>query len=57
MSFGNRKREYNRIVTSGQVPPEVLIREFGAAPTPKEPVAPEADVNPEPKPKKKKGKR
>ncbi len=37
MSLKNRKREYNRLVGLNRVPPKVLLDEFGAVPTPKEP--------------------
>ena len=37
MSEKNRKREYNRLVELGRVPPQVLLDEFGAVPKAKEP--------------------
>ena len=54
MSYENRKREYDRLVTSGQVPPEVLVKEFGTL-KPKD-VTVEKPEQPE-KPAKKKGKK
>ena len=48
MSYENRKREYERVKALGKIPPERLIKEFGAKEIPK--VI-------EPKEKKKKGKK
>ena len=53
MSVEKRKREYDRLVTEGKVPPECLVKEFGTLPLAKVNVIAENE-----KPvKKKKGKK
>lgn len=56
MSESNRKKEYNRIISMGKVPPDVLIKEFGEVPNAKEPENAFEGIKIE-EPKKKKGKR